>query len=122
MDFLPTDWKSFIWGVAVGGLGAIFSGFLKKFGEDAYVALKARWFPKPPEPTQVEARFAPPATGAAERAWVPESRVGDYEAKDYSYYPHRKTGGKCFRVVGEGSSARKEFLMVAPDATKTEAS
>src|ERR1035437_1069812 len=48
MDFLPTDWKSFIWGVAVAGLGIFLAAVLKKFGEDAYVLIKSKWFgPKP---------------------------------------------------------------------------
>lgn len=121
MSFLPTDWNSFIWGVAVGGLGAFFTAFPKKFGEDAYAVLKSKCFPKPPEPIKVDAKFAPSASEAPESAWVPEGRVYDYEAKNYSYYLHPKTGGKCFRVVGEGNSSRREFLMVPPDAGKTDA-
>ena len=118
MDFLPTDWKSFVWGVAVGGFGAFFTGFLKKFGEDAYAALKSKWFPKPPEPVKVDGKFVPSAFEPGKCAWVPEYKAYDYEAQNYSYYPHPNTGEKCFRVVGEGSC---EFLMVSPDAKKIDA-
>jgi hypothetical protein len=45
MGFLPTDWKSFVWGAAVvGALGAFFGAVLKKLGEDAYARLKSKWF------------------------------------------------------------------------------
>ena len=121
MDFLPTDWKSFLWGVAVGAFGAFFAGFLKKFGEDAYSSLKSKWFPEPPEPVKVDGKFVPTAFEPAKCAWVPEGTIYNYETQNYFYYPHPKTGGKCFRVVGEGASMRNEFLMVAPDTEKIDA-
>lgn len=36
MNFLPTDFTSVVWGVALGALGVFGSGFLKKAGEDCY--------------------------------------------------------------------------------------
>lgn len=112
------NWKSFLWGVAVGALALFFAGFMKKFGEDVYRSLKSKWFPGPPEPVKVDGKFVATAFEPAKCAWVLEGKIYDYETQNYFYYPHPKTGGKCFRVVGEGASIRNEFLMVSPDAKK----
>ena len=92
---------------------------MKKFGEDVYRALKTKWFPGPPEPVIVDGKFVATAFEAAKCAWIPEGQTYDYETKNYFYYPHPKTGGKCFPVVGAGASIRNEFLMVSPDARKS---
>lgn len=45
MDFLPTDWPSFLWGVALGALGLFFTGFLTEFGKDLWAMLRPKVFP-----------------------------------------------------------------------------
>ena len=115
------DWKSFLWGVGVGGLGAFFTGFLRKLGEDVYRTVKSKLFPEPPEPVRVDKSFKPSAFDPSKCVWVREGKVSKYEVQNYSFYPHPKNGGKCFRVTGDGSSTTNEYLMVAPDATKVEA-
>jgi hypothetical protein len=42
MSFLPTDWPSFLWGAAVGGVGAFFISFFTKAGEAAADYLKGK--------------------------------------------------------------------------------
>src|SRR5436190_16863332 len=49
MSLVPTDWSSFLWGIAIGALGTFFTGFFKKLGEDSWIALKRRLFPEAPE-------------------------------------------------------------------------
>lgn len=43
MSFLPTDWPSFLWGAALGGVGAFFISFFTKVGEEAAAYLKGRY-------------------------------------------------------------------------------
>lgn len=69
-----------------------------------------------PQAVKVNGKFVATAFEPAECAWISEGKTYDYETLNYFYYPHPKTKGKCFRVVGEGASIRKEFLMVSPDA------
>ncbi len=114
MSFLPTDWLSFLWGLAVGALGLLFTGALKKGGEDVYAAVKERLFPTPPEPIRVAHDFDPVLYQPGGCAWVPEVYTHDREAQGYTYYPHPKGGAKCYRTGGARGS--NEFLMVRPDA------
>lgn len=45
------DISSFLWGAAIGIIGALATGFLKKAGEDAYAWLKKKINPKSAEPS-----------------------------------------------------------------------
>jgi len=114
MSFLPSDWPSFIWGIVVGALGLLFTGVLKKAGEDVYSAAKARLFPAPPQPIQVPHNFDPILYQAGSCSWVPEVYTYEREAQGYTYYPHPNGGAKCCRTGGARGS--NEFLMVRPDA------
>ena len=120
MSFLPTDWSSFLWGAAVGALAAFGTGFLQKGGEKAFAYLDGKLNPKPPEPIQVDGRFVPTAFTPGECAWINGVKLYEYEEKNYTYYPHPKSGGKCFRITSDGRHALKEFLMVQPDAVPTQ--
>jgi hypothetical protein len=42
MSFLPTDWPSFLWGAATGGVGAFCISFFTKAGEAAADYLKSK--------------------------------------------------------------------------------
>lgn len=111
------DWPSFLWGLAIGALGAFFTGFLKKLGEESWLVLKKRLFPEPPEPIQVATNFDPILFEAGSCAWVSELKKHDKEAEGYTHYPHPSGGAKCYRVVRSGNgNLNKEFLMVKPDA------
>ena len=59
MNFLPSDWPSFLYGMVFGVMVTFFTGFFKKLGEDAAVAAKDKVFPKPPEPIRVSNSFVP---------------------------------------------------------------
>lgn len=119
MSILPTDWPSFVWGLAIGALGAFFTGFLKKAGEESWLMLKKRLFPEPPQPIQVATNFDPVLYEGGGCAWVSELKKHDKEAEGYTYYPHPTAGAKCFRVVRSGNgNLNKEFLMVMPNAKR----
>lgn len=47
MSFPPVDWPSFLWGAAVGGIGAFFISFFTKAGEAAADYLKGRLITTP---------------------------------------------------------------------------
>lgn len=116
MAFFPTDWSSFAWGAVAGGLAAFATGFLKKAGEHTWSILVNKISPKPPEPIEVERTFSPTRFSSSQCAWVSELRTHNYEAKGFSYYPHPKTHGPCFRRTSDSLHQLREFLMVGPDA------
>jgi hypothetical protein len=116
------DLTSFALGVVVGTIGAFFTGFLKKAGEDAWSWSKAKVFPAPPvplAPMRVEGKFPATLYAPGDCAWVREEKTYEYEAKGYFYYPHPKNGARCFRNAPVGSEMHHEYLMVSPNATKT---
>lgn len=117
MSFLPTDFPSFVWGAAITGVAAFATGFLKKGGEHAFTKVAAKLNPKPPDPEQVDGRFALP-TSAGPCAWVSELKLYEYEEKGYTYYPHPKNGARCFRNTSDGRNPVREFLLVLPEAQK----
>ena len=47
MSILPSDFTSFLWGVAIGVIGAFGAGFLKKAGEDCYSWMRNKASPRP---------------------------------------------------------------------------
>lgn len=114
MNFLPTDWVSFLWGVLAGAVVLFFTGFLKKLGEEAAVKLKERIFPKPPEPIRVKNSFVPELFEPGKCAWIPETKIYEKEAEGFTFYPHPNKGAKCYRTAGHG--AINEYLMVSPSA------
>ncbi len=118
MSLLPTDMISFLWGSVAGGLMIFSSGFLKKAGEHAFSYLTKRLNPLQPEPVQVDGQFTPSQFAPHQCSWVNAVGVYDYEAKGFIYYPHPKTGGKCFRVIADGSQPLKQFLVVQPGAQR----
>lgn len=116
MSLIPTDWTSFIWGIAFGGLAALSSGIIKKAGEDLYGLIKARV--KAPEPVLVSHDFAPVLFEPGECSWVPESKRATREAEGYMHYPHGKRGAKCFRIVHTVHGQTSEWLMAKPNAKR----
>jgi hypothetical protein len=46
MSILPSDITSFVWGIALGVIGAFSAGFLKKAGEDFYARIMKKISPK----------------------------------------------------------------------------
>jgi len=66
MSILPSDSTSFLWGIALGVIGAFGAGFLKKAGEDCYSWMRNKVNPKPPEqhPPQVVIHVARDGTSA----------------------------------------------------------
>jgi hypothetical protein len=116
VSLIPTDWTSFIWGIAVGGLAALFSGVIKKAGEDLYCLIKARI--KAPEPVPVSHDFDPILFEHGECSWVPESKRATRATEGYTYYPHGKRGAKCFRMVHTVHGQTNEWLMVRPNAKR----
>ena len=104
------NWPSFIWGLVLGGLAALLTGFLKKAGEDAWVALKARLFPAEPDPIAVPNDFNPNQYEQANFSWVHENAVHEKQAQGYTYFIHPTHHAKCFRQLPD----RKEFVMRQP--------
>jgi hypothetical protein len=49
MSILPSDFTSFIWGIALGAIAAFGAGFLKKAGEDCYSWIRNKLSPKAPD-------------------------------------------------------------------------
>lgn len=47
LSFLPTDWPSFFWGAAIGGIGAFFISFFTKAGEAAADYVKGKFTTTP---------------------------------------------------------------------------
>jgi len=120
INLLPSDWPSFVSGVAIGAVAAFLTGFLKKMGEDAWTAFKARYFPNPPDPIQVARDFDPSLFEPGACSWVPKLKMRDFEAKGYTFYPHPERGAKCFRVtqLSRASPETTEYLMVKPGAQR----
>ena len=52
---LPSDFTSFLWGIAIGVIGAFGAGFLKRPGEDCYSWIRNKVSPRPAadDPPQV---------------------------------------------------------------------
>lgn len=117
MSFLPSDWSSFLLGVGTGALTAFATGFLRKAGEKAFAYVEGKLNPKQPEPVQLDGKFSPTAFAPSQCAWINEVKLYEYEVKGYTYYPHPKTKGKCFRIASDGRLPVKEFLMVQPGAS-----
>ena len=120
MAFLPSDWPSFLWGAAIGAVAAFGTGFLQKAGEKAFSRLDGKLNPKTPEPVQVDGKFIATVFPPGLCAWVREVQLYDYEEKGYTYYPHPKTEGHCFRITSDGRSPVKEFLMVQPGTARVQ--
>jgi hypothetical protein len=118
MDFLPSDWTSFIWGTFIGGVAAFATGFLKKAGDHAYSAIQRRFFPEPLKSIEVDRKFVPSLYKIGGCAWVAELDVSEFEDKGFKHYPHPSGSPKCFRVTSDGRRTINEFLMVKPDAVK----
>jgi hypothetical protein len=95
MSFLPSDLPSFLWGAVVGLVGAFFSGFLKKAGEDAYHFVRDKLNPPPVPPLELSPRFEPTLFKPGGCAWVEELKVPDYEDQGYTHYPHESGAPKC---------------------------
>lgn len=115
MDFLPSDLASFVWGFVLAAIGIFSTKVVQKAADDFYSWSKNKIFPKPPEPIEVEQTFVPTRFDPSQCAWANELRLHDYEAKGYRYYPHPKTGGRCFRRPDATNQVR-EFLMVGSNA------
>ena len=116
MAFLPSDWPSFLWGAGIGAVAAFGTGFLQKAGEKAFARLDERLHPKAPDPVQVDGKFVPERFSPGLCAWVREVQLYEYEAKNYTYYPHPKSDARCFRITSDGRNPVKEYLMVQPGA------
>lgn len=60
MSILPSDFSSFLWGIALGVIGAFAAGFLKKAGEESYSWIRNKVSPKLPaqHPAQVVIHLA----------------------------------------------------------------
>lgn len=112
------SWGSFVFGVVLGAAGMLATGFLRAAGSDLYQYLKKRINPPPLEPVKVGSHFDPVLYEPGSCAWVREEKVDDYEHDKYTFYPHPKSGAKCFREAWVGPQKRIEFLMVRPDATR----
>mgnify|MGYP001239210881 CR=1 FL=1 len=121
MSILPTDLSSFIWGAAIGLVGAFGTGFFKKAGESFFAFIANKIHPKPLEPIQVGGSFVAEIYSPGQCAWVSETSLYEYEQKGYTYYPHPKNKARCYRMYPDGRLLLKEFLMVQPNATKLNA-
>ena len=117
MSLLPHDLSSFLWGMAVGGIGIVLSGFGTAAGADLWKWTKKRLSSEPPEPKEVSVKFSPTLYQPGDCAWVPELDAPNKEGKDWVYYPHPETNGRCFRMASHGGRLTKEFLMVSPEAS-----
>lgn len=118
MNWFPADLPSFVWGVVVGLVGAVFTGFLREAGKDGYLWLKEKILRSPPDPVKVDGRFVPELYEPGLCAWVGEEKVYDYERKGWTYYPHPRDDAKCYREVWTGNRKSLEYLMVQPEAQR----
>lgn len=114
MNWLPTDFISFIWGLIIAALAIIGTGFLREMGKELWFAFKRRINPPPPEPILVDLRFEAKLYQPGETIWVKKESLYRFEEQGYLYYPHPKSGGKCYRETG----GTQEYLMVKPGAQK----
>ena len=114
MDLLPKDIISFIWGLIVGGVVIVFSGFASELGKDLYTWLKKRL--GEPEPLKVSTGYKATAVPPERCSWVVEHETPNFEDMNYHFYPHPKNrNGKCFREVNHRGQMIREFLMVKPE-------
>lgn len=114
----PDDLPSYLWGVASVALVWFLSSFTKAAGKDAWGWVKSKISPEPPEPIKVDGKFVPKVYPPGECAWIGETKIYDYEGKDYFYYPHPKNNWKCYRETFSVHIKTKEWLMVKPGAEK----
>jgi len=121
MNIFPDDLLSFIWGLIVGIVVIIFSGFGSAAGSDLWHWLKRRINKEPPEPKEVSAKFSPTLYPKSSCAWVPELDVPVKEQQDWGFYPHHDTNGHCYRMANHGRKLTREFLMVNSEAIKNNA-
>ena len=94
----------------------MFSGVIKKAGEDLYGLIKTKV--TPPEPILVPHDFDPVLYEPGECAWVPESKRERLVADGYTYYPHAKRGAMCFRMTHSAHGQTNEYLMAKPSAKR----
>lgn len=118
MSLLPSDLASFLWGLIVGAVVIVFSGFGSAAGSDLWHWVKRRIRRDPPEPMEVSGKFSPSLYPPGSCAWVPELDVLAKEQHDWGYYPHPDTQGRCYRMANHGGRLTKEFLMVRPEELK----
>lgn len=104
------SWPNFLFGVAVGAIGAFFSGFLSKAGGDLYTWIKMR-ISNDQEFVEVDGRFNPSNDDGASLAWVPEQKLYQYKADGYSFQIIDGKKNGCFRKTSNGSRVYKEYLM-----------
>ena len=112
MNFLPTDWGSFVWGAAVGAVGAFGVGVLTKAGDEFYTWLKSKIQPEPPSPMQVPRTFIPTGYERSQCAWARQENVFDRLQQGYAHYKHPPNATHCYRVTDNAGERITEYLLV----------
>jgi hypothetical protein len=99
-------------------LTIMFKGFFTAAGKDLWSFLKEKFLRHVEKEIEVESEFKAKLYPIQNCTWIPEENLSNKERHNWIYYPHPKNGKKCFRLVGEGKFAKKEYFMVTPNAKK----
>jgi hypothetical protein len=99
-------------------LGVVFKGFFSAAGKDLWAITKLKFKGIVKSDFEVETDFKPKIYKVQNCTWIPEENLENKENHKWKYYPHLKSGGRCYRLVGEGKFAKKEYYMVTPNAER----
>jgi len=99
-------------------VGVIFKGFLSAAGRDLWAYSKKKISGYLERELEVDSGFKAKVYAIQNCTWIPEENIENKENQKWKYYPHPKNGKKCFRLIGEGKFAKKEYFMVTPNANK----
>ena len=112
MSVLPTDWPSFLWGAACGGVGAFFISFFTKAGEAAADYLKGKLTTMPSDHDRVLfARF--------QREVAAEPTLRLFKVPDFEASFRRSDLQSLNTFVDTWDSVEKEFKDAKLEAAKS---
>jgi hypothetical protein len=99
-------------------IASISKGFLSAAGKDFWTLLKSRTKNRFIKEVEVDPEFIAHIFPVQNCTWIPEENLANKEKHQWTYYPHPNNGKRCYRLVGEGKFAKKEYFMVTPNAIR----
>jgi hypothetical protein len=99
-------------------IGYIFRGLFSAAGKDLWDYIKENTANLRRVSMEVPHDFKAVIYPIQNCTWISEENIKNKEKHKWKYYPHPKSGGKCFRTLNKGNVVLKEYFMITPDAKK----